>query len=586
MGRRAKGTGYIEINKSLSTPTKKVYRAKFPVGTNDKGKTKYITIGSKFSSKAEANQALEEYRQRFSESENDSILFDVLLQEYLDFMRNRLNSKILHDNKSKKIKPKYYYSIESTIKNHLRPLQNGDGINTLHGTEALSLLPINQITREKIIDLCKELKVKKLSKSTIEKVVDCIRGAFNMREELLNPAIGIKIVDDDKKSKPVLSHEEMEKVINYFMNHYDIEGLAIVFLCEMAIRVGELCAIRIKSFFQREGYFFVYISETMSRVTGFEGEEGEKYIIHPTKSLQSNRPLQLTYNAQKVYKRVMEINKKYLDNSNMFFFHRTDKKGNPVPLDANHLGRVFKKGLQEIGIEGDYTLHSLRHSRLTLMLFAGVPLELVSMYAGHSSMEFTYRTYISTIKAIDSIKANDMVEQYQFKKFKEKHQLNETETELESFRKMREYAEAHESIEVREAYLKFRQEAFNRQKDIEYDREYERKKRIADENLRTIRDTLGFVYVTQGVDDYLDKNPNEKNKYELLKRVYSRYFLEYWENELSKEYYKICKLMTKEETLDFCKEILRKAKALPDEMLNIDSHYLLKFAHRGTCDTV
>jgi integrase len=40
------------------------------------------------------------------------------------------------------------------------------------------------------------------------------------------------------------------------------------------------------------------------------------------------------------------------------------------------------------------TLHGARHTALTLMEKAGVPISLISLWAGHASAEFTYRVYV------------------------------------------------------------------------------------------------------------------------------------------------------------------------------------------------
>ena len=40
------------------------------------------------------------------------------------------------------------------------------------------------------------------------------------------------------------------------------------------------------------------------------------------------------------------------------------------------------------------TLHGCRHTGLSLMEKDGVPISIISMWAGHASAEFTYRVYV------------------------------------------------------------------------------------------------------------------------------------------------------------------------------------------------
>jgi integrase len=68
----------------------------------------------------------------------------------------------------------------------------------------------------------------------------------------------------------------------------------------------------------------------------------------------------------------------------------TDQLGMPVHPEwySDEFGRLFKRiGLRRI------TLHDSRHTTLTLMEHAGVPISIVSKWAGHYNSAFTQRTY-------------------------------------------------------------------------------------------------------------------------------------------------------------------------------------------------
>ena len=69
----------------------------------------------------------------------------------------------------------------------------------------------------------------------------------------------------------------------------------------------------------------------------------------------------------------------------------TDKAGTPVHPEwySDEFGRLLKRaGLRRI------TLHDSRHTTLTLMEHAGVPISIISKWAGHYDSAFTQKTYV------------------------------------------------------------------------------------------------------------------------------------------------------------------------------------------------
>ena len=69
----------------------------------------------------------------------------------------------------------------------------------------------------------------------------------------------------------------------------------------------------------------------------------------------------------------------------------TDELGIPVHPEwyLDEFGRLLKRaGLRRI------TLHDSRHTTLTLMEHAGVPISIISKWAGHYDSAFTQKTYV------------------------------------------------------------------------------------------------------------------------------------------------------------------------------------------------
>ena len=69
----------------------------------------------------------------------------------------------------------------------------------------------------------------------------------------------------------------------------------------------------------------------------------------------------------------------------------TDQAGTPVHPEwySDEFGRLLRRaGLRRI------TLHDSRHTTLTLMEHAGVPISIISKWAGHYDSAFTQKTYV------------------------------------------------------------------------------------------------------------------------------------------------------------------------------------------------
>lgn len=70
-------------------------------------------------------------------------------------------------------------------------------------------------------------------------------------------------------------------------------------------------------------------------------------------------------------------------------------------VSTNAVTKYLKKKLKEIGIDKQFTLHGLRHTHASILLYQGVNILNVSKRLGHSSMETTMSTYLHIIKELE-----------------------------------------------------------------------------------------------------------------------------------------------------------------------------------------
>ncbi len=81
---------------------------------------------------------------------------------------------------------------------------------------------------------------------------------------------------------------------------------------------------------------------------------------------------------------------------NRSFEHRLDDYVyySPTSRDVNNALGTYSWICKRAGIENHQGLHTLRHTFASLMIRKGVDIKIVSEMIGHSSVTFTYNTYV------------------------------------------------------------------------------------------------------------------------------------------------------------------------------------------------
>lgn len=88
------------------------------------------------------------------------------------------------------------------------------------------------------------------------------------------------------------------------------------------------------------------------------------------------------------------------EGSNLLFVSPLSKKG----VTTNAVRKQMKNLKEELGINNELMIHSLRHTRITELVSKGASIEAVSQFAHHSSISTTERFYIhSNDKMLDEL---------------------------------------------------------------------------------------------------------------------------------------------------------------------------------------
>lgn len=99
---------------------------------------------------------------------------------------------------------------------------------------------------------------------------------------------------------------------------------------------------------------------------------------------------------------VMNIFKEHFENTpanykDLVFFRPTEVK----VLANESANKALKKILDELGIKTKISVHGLRHTHASVLLYKGVTIQSVSRRLGHASIETTYDYYTHIIKELE-----------------------------------------------------------------------------------------------------------------------------------------------------------------------------------------
>lgn len=183
------------------------------------------------------------------------------------------------------------------------------------------------------------------------------------------------------KKQKYLNQFELQKLIENLQLNSEISwDWFILLVAKTGMRFSEALALTPKDF------DFSHQSLSISKTWDYKGEGG----FLPTKNLSSVRKIQMDWHTIMQFS---ELLKNYPENEPIFV--KETKVYNSTLNDI--LSRHCKKaGIPIISI------HGLRHTHASLLLFAGVSIASVARRLGHASMTTTQKTYLHIIQELES----------------------------------------------------------------------------------------------------------------------------------------------------------------------------------------
>ncbi len=216
----------------------------------------------------------------------------------------------------------------------------------------------------------------------------CVKDAVD--EGIIQVDFTRKVVITGKPSKKAsekhLDFHETERLINKL--YASLDQLLIHYLLLLALtsrmRFGELVGLTRKDFNFKTN--IITVSKTWMYKKGFKAGFG------PTKNEASNRIIEMDDKVMKEFKKLF---KKMPENIHGLVFF--DAKSTHKVLPNKEANKSLQNILNELKIKR-ITIHGLRHTHISILLYRKISIYYVAERAGHSTTETTSQTYAHVLK--------------------------------------------------------------------------------------------------------------------------------------------------------------------------------------------
>lgn len=195
-----------------------------------------------------------------------------------------------------------------------------------------------------------------------------------------------------------LTNEEAQKIFDYYYEHRRPQ-FARAFELQLltGLRFGELAALQAKNVIQKGDSYYLDIVGTLITLKN----PARHFKSDMTKSTAGLRHVSLSEKAINIVKKQMKGKgpDDWLFSSD--YFRNTKGK---YPLITDHLNNSLSKAAKEKQIDKHVTTHIFRHTHVSNLADAGVPLHVIQARVGHENSDITRKIYIHvTEKAKDDL---------------------------------------------------------------------------------------------------------------------------------------------------------------------------------------
>jgi len=259
------------------------------------------------------------------------------------------------------------------------------------------------MTHQRIIELAPDLRLSDLDRRSYQRLLNEYALTHEKQTTMdfhhqikgaILDAVDEGLIEKNPTRKIIIKGMEPRKKKPKFLNQFELQSLLkqlelekeinwdwfILLIAKTGLRFSEALALTPKDF----DYFNQ--SLVVNKTWNYKKARGE---IQPTKNESSKRKIQIDWQVSMQFSQLT----KDMREDNLIFVR----------------GRVFNstinKRLEILCKKADVpviTVHSLRHTHASLLLFAGVSIASVARRLGHSSMTTTQETYLHIIQELEN----------------------------------------------------------------------------------------------------------------------------------------------------------------------------------------
>lgn len=252
----------------------------------------------------------------------------------------------------------------------------------------------------------KDRKCRERTKSTVQKLNSHVRACVSeaMDEGLIGVDFTRKITLPGKEGKTsqekVLNYKEGKELLSYLMNKEkkaQTDYLIILGLMS-GMRFGEMVGLT------RKDFDFFNSTITINKTWGYTNKMHKGFGT--TKNYQSTRIIHMDRKTMKLFEKWFEETP---DNILRLIFYSPKSKYKVVSNGAAN--KQLKSVLEQLEIDS-ISVHGLRHTHASILLYEGASIYYVSERLGHDTIETTMKEYTHVLRELrqrDSKKTMDIL---------------------------------------------------------------------------------------------------------------------------------------------------------------------------------
>lgn len=262
-----------------------------------------------------------------------------------------------------------YIKYQNIYEKYIRPLIGN------RYTDEITTIECRQILERTYV----KYREKTISQSTYNSVKIVLTQILNFAESPVS-------IQEIKKSFPTVCHNTLNNAVltkaeqfrlnSFLLDKVDIYKIGVLVCLYTGLRLGEICALRIKDIdFMRKS---IYVNQTVQRIKTNDEKGKTRLVISDPKTASSRREVPLCDFLLKLLLNHMPKTEYLLGNK---------------PFEPRTYQYKLKQYFAALSIEGKH-FHSLRHTFATNCIESGMDPKCLSEILGHADVNTTLNRYI------------------------------------------------------------------------------------------------------------------------------------------------------------------------------------------------